>query len=316
MNILVCQPVTEGMKRRFAAAFPGHDFIYCENPGEAEFAEAQVLFGFPDPEKIKFCRDLRFVQLASSGAEQHNDVVPRNVPLCCATGLFGTEIAEVMLGYLLSLNKYLPRSRDRQRERDWSPDSFNRPVSGSRVLILGLGDIGMHFARLMKGMNCHVTGLRRTRGACPDCADELYTLAELDALLPQADVVALCLPSTPETQRVMTRERIFAMKKGSVLINVGRGSAVDTMALLDALREGHLFGAAVDVVDPEPLPPEHPLWDAENLILTPHVAGRSISPYIIEATGDLFIENFSAFLENRPFRTPVDRETGYMVSRT
>jgi len=315
MRVLVCQPATESMKCRFAENFPDHEFIYNENPAAEDFKTARVLFGFPDPGMIKHCEDLRFVQMASSGVEQHNEVVPPEVPLCSTTGIFGREIAEVMLGYLLSLNKYLPQYRDRQIEGKWDPLFYNRPVSGSKVLILGLGDIGMNFARLMKAMDCHVTGLRRTRSAKPDCADEMYTLAELDRLIPEADIIAMCLPSTRETQNVMTRERIFAMKKGSVLINVGRGSAVDTMALNDALKEGHLFGAAIDVIDEEPLPKEHPIWERENLIITPHVAGRSVSPYLIEQCADVFIRNFSAFLENRPFETPVDRETGYMVSR-
>lgn len=315
MNILVCQPVTEAMKARFAAAFPGHDFVYDENPRPEQFAAAQVIFGYPDPKMLIYAKDLRFVQLGSAGAERHNAAVPMQVPLCCATGIFGREIAEVLLGCLLALNKYLPVYRDSQRAHNWQFHAFNRPLSGSNVLILGLGDIGRSFAELLRPLDCRITGLRRTRGVCPPCVDSVATLDELDSLLPQADVVALCLPDTPETRDIMTRERIFSMKPGSVLLNVGRGSALDTMALCDALRDGPLFGAALDVVDTEPLPPEHPLWDAENLIITPHVAGRSYSPYIIERTGQVFIENFSAFLEGRPLKTPVDRDTGYMVSR-
>ena len=315
MRVLICQSVTENMRRRFEESFPDHEFIYDENPDKEAFRHAEVLFGFPDPDMIQYCEKLRFVQLASSGAEKHNVTVPMDVPLCSTTGVFGREIAEVMLGYVLSLNKYLPQYRDRQSKKLWDPRYFNRPVLGLNVLILGLGDIGMNFARLMKALDCHVIGLRRTAGLKPDCADEMYTMDALDSLIPKADLVAMCLPSTPETQNVMSRERIFAMKEGSILINVGRGSAADNLALCDALKDGPLFGAAIDVIDEEPLPESHPAWEAENLIITPHVAGRSISPWLIEQCGEVFIRNFGAFLENRPFETLVDRETGYMVSR-
>lgn len=315
MIILVCQPVTENMRRRFGEIFPGHEFIYNEKPDREDFEKAGVIFGFPEPEMIKYAEKLRFVQLCSSGAEKHVDVVPRDVPLCSTTGIFGGEIAEVMLGYLLSINKYLPVYRDRQRQHSWDPGFFNRPVRGSTVLILGLGDIGMNFARLVKALDCHVIGLRRTMGEKPDCADELYTTDKLDELIPRADVIAMCMPSTRQTQNLMTRERIFAMKKGSVLINVGRGSALDTMALCDALNEGHLFGAAIDVVDTEPLPAGHPAWDVPNLIITPHVSGRSYSPWLIEQCADVFIRNFAAFLSGGELEALVDRDTGYMVSR-
>ncbi|MGI6028611.1 MAG: D-2-hydroxyacid dehydrogenase [Candidatus Heteroscillospira sp.] len=315
MNILVCQPVTESMKARFAAAFPGHDFIYNEHPAQADFAAAGAIFGFPEPDMLKYAENLRFVQLCSSGAEKHNPVVPKDVPLCCATGIFGREIAEVLLGYTLSLYKHLPAYRDKQRRQLWEYCGFNRPLTGANVLILGLGDIGRSFAELLRPFGCRITGLRRNAGERPDCVDGVYTPDKLDELLPNADVVAMCMPDTGDTRGIMTRERIFAMKKGAVLLNVGRGSALDTGALLDAVRSGQLAGAALDVLDTEPLPKEHPLWDEENIILTPHTAGRSYSPWIIEETGRIFEENFSAFLEGRPLVTPVDRETGYMVSR-
>ena len=317
MNVLVCQPVTESMKSEFTKHFRDFDFVYTETPTAEQFAQAEIIFGYPDPNMLKYANKMRFLQLASSGAEKHNspNIVPINVPICCTTGIFGREISEVMLSYLLALNKHLHIYRDRQRAHNWEFHAFNRPVSGRQVLILGLGDIGINFAELLHPLGCRVIGVRRTAGKCPDCVSEVHTMDELDTLLPQADVVAMCLPDTPDTRGVMTRERIYAMKKGSVLLNVGRGNALDTMALADAVREGHLFGAAIDVVDTEPLPPEHPIWDVENIIITPHTAGHSFSPYIINRTGEIFIKNLCAFIEGQPLFTPVDRLTGYMKSR-
>ncbi|MGE4353564.1 MAG: D-2-hydroxyacid dehydrogenase [Oscillospiraceae bacterium] len=317
MNILVCQPVTEEMKSFFTAQFPNQDFAYSETPTTEQFAEAEVIFGYPEPAMMKYAKKLRFLQLASAGAEKHNspDIVPLNVPVCCSTGIFGREIGEVLLADLLALYKHLHIYRDRQRAHNWAFYDFNRPVSGSRVLILGLGDIGMGFAGLLKPFGCTVIGVRRTAGKCPDNVNEVYTMEALDGLLPHADIVAMCLPDTPATRGIMTRERIYKIKEGAVLLNVGRGNALDTLALADAVREGHLSGAAIDVVDTEPLPPEHPIWDVQNIIVTPHTAGRSFSPYIVHHTGEIFVKNLTAFLEGKPLLTPVDRATGYMKSR-
>lgn len=316
MRVLVCQPATENMRVSFARKFPEHEFIYDEHPSDALLASAEAIFGCPEPERLGVCTELRFMQLSSAGAERYKDAAPAAATLCCASGAFGGEMGEVLLAYLLALKKQLPQYRDRQLRREWSFRDYNRPVAGSSVLIVGLGDIGMGFARLLKPLGCRVAGVRRSScAAVPDCVDELHAVSELDALLPDFDVVALCLPHTAETSGLMSRERIFAMKPGAVLLNVGRGSAVDTGALCDALESGRLSGAALDVVSPEPLPPEHRLWGCENAIITPHVAGKSFSPDIIESIGELFERNFAAFLAKKPLVTPVDRETGYMQSR-
>lgn len=315
MNILVSQTVTEAMKDRFASLFHGNTFVYAEDPSAEQFSEAEVIFGYPKPEMLSHSKKLRFLQLRSAGADLHNNAVPKDVAVCCTTGVYGRELGEALLGYLLALTKHLHIYRDSQAEHKWEFYDFNRSVAGSRVLILGLGDIGMNFAKLLEPFNCHITGVRRTRGDCPDCVHEVRTMDELDELLPEADVVAMCLPNTPLTQGMMSRERIFAMKQGSILMNVGRGNALDTMALCDAVTSGHLWGAAIDVVEPEPLPSDHPIWDAQNIIITPHSAGRSYGPYVIERTVEVFIQNLTAFFAGEPFITPVDRETGYMVSR-
>lgn len=317
MKILVCQPVTAEMKTRFESQFSEHEFIYNKTPKAADFAQIGAIFGSPEPKMLKFAEKLQFLQLSSAGAEKYNDanVVPHSVALCCTTGIFGREIGEVLLSMLLSLNKHLHIYRDRQSKAHWEFFDYNRPLSGSRVLILGLGDIGQSFAQMLTPFSCEIIGVRHTAREKPDCVDEIYGINSLDALLPRADVVAMCLPETAETKSLMTRERIFAMKSGSILLNIGRGSAVDNLALADALNCGHLFGAGIDVVDIEPLPTEHPLWNCENAIITPHVAGRSYSPYIISSTGHVFIQNFSAFLSGEALISPVDRATGYMKSR-
>ncbi|MCD8498931.1 MAG: NAD(P)-binding domain-containing protein [Clostridiales bacterium] len=147
-------------------------------------------------------------------------------------------------------------------------------ITGSTTLVIGLGDIGSQFARRMQALGSTVLGIRRMPAAGkPDYVSSVHGLAELDDLLPLADVVALTLPETPQTVHLINRERLARMKPGAVLLNVGRGNAIETEALCDALVAGHLGGAGLDVTDPEPLPADHRLWSLPNAMITPHVSG-------------------------------------------
>ena len=150
-------------------------------------------------------------------------------------------------------------------------------------------------------------------GEKPDYLDELYTTEELEKLLPRADFVALALPNTPETKGIMTEERLRMMKRTAFLINVGRGNAIDSEALNRVLRDGWLGGCAVDVTEPEPLPEDHPLWDAPRMIITPHIAGKFNLPETFERIIRIAGENLEKFLagETCGMMSVVDLETGY-----
>ena len=177
---------------------------------------------------------------------------------------------------------------------------------------MGLGNIGSEFAARYKALGGYVIGIKRTQSAQKtDCADELYTTEELDRHIPRADVVALSLPSTKETVSLFGAERIGLLKHSAILINVGRGTAVDSDALSDALYAGKAGGAALDVTDPEPLPPDHPLWNAPNTIITPHVSGEWEVPENTERVLDIVYDNLRRFTAGQPLRNVVDRTTGY-----
>ena len=148
-----------------------------------------------------------------------------------------------------------------------------KTILGASVLVVGAGHVGSDFAKLCQGLGARTIGLKRTASGPIEGFDQVRTMDELDALLPQADVVALALPHSPQTVRLMNRGRIARMKDDAILINAGRGSVLDQDALVEAMRASRLWGAALDVTDPEPLPPDSPLWDVPNLLLTPHVAG-------------------------------------------
>ena len=148
-----------------------------------------------------------------------------------------------------------------------------KTILGGTVLVLGAGNVGSDFAKLCQGLGARTIGLKRTVNGPIKGFDEVRTVGELDTLLSQADVVALTLPHSPKTAGLINADRIALMKDDAVLISAGRGSVLDQDALVKAMQGGKLWGAALDVTDPEPLPPDSPLWDVPNLLLTPHVAG-------------------------------------------
>ena len=198
-----------------------------------------------------------------------------------------------------------------QRQKRWKYLGKIRSVFGSTVTIVGIGNIGGNFAKRCKAMGATVRGVKRTPGEKPEYIDELYLTEELDQAIQGADVVALCLPGTNQTQHIITEKQLNAMKPGAILLNIGRGTAIDQQALCQALESGHLGGAGLDVTDPEPLPPESPLWTMGNVVLTPHISGNDSLDYTTETILDLFIENLSHYVKGEPMHNVIDRKIGY-----
>jgi len=160
-------------------------------------------------------------------------------------------------------------------------------------------------------LGAHVIGVRRTNRNKPDYLDEQHTMDDLDMLLGRADIVAMVLPGGSATNHIMDERRLRLMKKGAYLINVGRGNAIDPDGLYKALKDGHLGGCGLDVTEPEPLPADSPLWDLENLVITPHVAGNFFLPETFERIVRIAGENLAAWANGTPYRNVVDFTTGY-----
>ncbi len=273
---------------------------------------ADVIFGNVAPEFLRGSDTVKWVQLASAGADLYAPVCGEGTLLTNATGAYGGNIAEHMLAMLMYLQRNLGGYRENMLRGRWRPLGAAGAVDGSVCLILGMGDIGGSFGKLIKAMGGYVIGVRRTPGEKPDFADEVHTTEALDSLLPRADIVAMALPNTPETAGIMGPERIGLMKPGSYLINVGRGSAVDKAALISALNSERLAGAALDVAEPEPLPENDPLWRAENLLITPHVSGLTrTNMSIADKVQDIFKYNLRIFLTGGEMKNLVDKRTGY-----
>lgn len=314
MLILVTLPVELRHRALLERAAPNARFVYAEPGSEtrADIERADILLGNVDPALLSPSDKLRWMQTGSAGVESYiTGCLPKNALLTNATGAYGLAISEYMLAVWLELIKKLHLYRDTQSAGKWKSRGTVTSVYGSTVLTVGLGDIGSEFSKRAKALGATVIGVRRAGLDQPDFVDTLIHTDALDDYLPKADLVALTLPGTPETRGMFDAARFQKMKPGAVLVNVGRGTAVDTDALVDALKSGRLGGAALDVTEPEPLPADHPLWQLPNAIVTPHVSGGSHLHETHERLMRIVAENLAAFMSGAPLRNVVDFETGY-----
>lgn len=275
--------------------------------------EAEIILGNVNPEFLKNARKLKLLQLDSAGATPYTapGIMPENAVLANATGAYGLAISEHMLGMLLVLTKKLNVYQKNMESREWKDEGIVKSIADSVTLVVGLGDIGGEFARKMHALGSHVIGIRRNQAKRPDYVDELYQLDELDHQLGRADFVACSLPGTPETKHMFCRERLNKMKDGAILLNVGRGSLIPTEDLCEALKSNKLGGAAIDVAEQEPLPKESPLWEAPNLLITPHISGCYHMQQILETIVEIAAVNLKAALSGGRIKNEVDFQTGY-----
>ena len=273
--ILNLLPVTEEEKREFEAIAPQAVHVYAgrRTVTREQLEAATVIFGWPRPSDMKQTRNLRWFQTMWAGTEEYEGMLPQGICFTSSAGSNSRSVAEHMLASLLAVCRRLPTYRDAQKAHRWEDEGAMKTLMGATVLVLGAGHIGSEFAQMCRGLGAHTVGLKRTvRGDVPGF-DQVATMEELEQWLPQADVVAMSLPHSPETVGLMNEKRLGLMRDDAILLNAGRGSALDQQALEKAMKEGKLWGAALDVTDPEPLPQDSPLWDIPNLIITPHVAG-------------------------------------------
>ena len=314
-NVLVLLPVNEEHKRLLKEKAPNANITYADakTVDAAMVQNANIIIGNPPIIMIRESKNLEWLQLQSAGVGGYagENVLPDGAVLTNASGAYGLAISEYMLGVLLELFKKLYIYRDNQSEASWSYAGQVKSIFHSTALIVGLGDIGGEFAKRVKALGAYTIGIRRKNADKPEYLDKLYFMDKFEDILPRADIVALSLPGTSLTNKIINRETLKLMKHDAVLINIGRGSTVDTDALCDALESGHLSGAALDVTDPEPLPKEHRLWKIKNAIITPHVSGG----FSLQETHDRIVrisaDNLEAFLNGKSLANVVDLSAGY-----
>lgn len=310
--ILNLLPLKGEERAAFEAAAPEAVHIYSRRSAVTpeQLSRATVLLGWPRAGDMQYAKSLKWFQCMFAGVDEYlpQGVTPEGAVITTSSGSNALSVAENMLAVLLALYRKLPLYRDNQRAHLWHDEGAAKTITGAVVLVVGAGHLGTEFAWRCKALGAaRVMGVKRTIGRPLPGFDQLHTMEELDDLLPQADVVALTLPHSPETVHLMNAERIARMKDDAVLISTGRGTVLDQDALAEAMKNGRLWGAALDVTEPEPLPADSPLWDIPNLLLTPHVAGGMRLEITRKNCIDMALANLKRYLAGQPLENQVKR---------
>ncbi len=256
---------------------------------------------------------LRWVHWCGAGVDAvlFPELVRSEVVLTNSRGIFDRPMAEYVLGLIIALAKGFPETLARQARGEWAHRMSER-LQGRRVLVIGVGSIGREFARVFTAFGLEVEGVgRRGRRDDPDFP-VIHPVSELDRHLPGADFVVVVVPLTADTAGLLGAAELALMKPSARLINVARGAVVDETALISALESGQIAGAALDVFESEPLPPQSPIWSMANVIVSPHMSGDFFG--YEEALAECFLENFERYRDGRPLRNVVDKVGGFVAS--
>ena len=274
------------MKNRFDARQTGiRNFevrAYDELQKRIGEADVVVVSGMWKNDLIAHAPKLRFIQSISSGMDQYSSerLGAKKVRLASAAGVNARAVAEHAMALILAVARRLPEARDNQHKKTWRGmigDLAEREdeLGGKTLLVVGMGRIGSHLARLANAFDMKVIGIRRDPAQGSNGADSIHAMGDLVKLVPQADFVALTCALTPETTGLMSAAAFVAMKPSSVFVNVARGKVADEAALIETMKAGRIWAAAIDVTADEPLPAASPLWTMPNVFITPHTAGET-----------------------------------------
>lgn len=289
---------------------------YPDGHVPAELAgQYEVLYGMPDRAALRTFTGLKWFCGNFAGVDAYLDdaLYPSpDVILTNSSGAYGVTIAEHLIMVTLMLLRHASAYVLEAAAHRWGPVLPMRSIMGSTITVVGTGDIGTEFARRAKALGAKsIRGVRRTKKAANPAFDKIHTNDELDGLLPDTDILVLALPATGETRGILSAERIALLPASAYVVNVGRGSAIDQAALIDALNGGRLAGAALDVFAQEPIPAGDPAWTAKNLLITPHISGQMSLGYTRDRNVELFCEDLERYGRGeKPLRL-VDRKIGY-----
>ena len=313
-KILITIPMDEKSRKKIDELV-GEKAIYLNSKEVTDsiLNECEAVIGNIPPKMLKEKENIKWVQLNSAGANNYteNGILSENTILTNATGAYGLALSEHMLAMVFSLMKKLPLYYENQKNYIWKDEGAVTSIFNSKTLVIGLGDIGSEFAKKMKALGSKVYGIRRNITSVPDYLEGLYKLQDLDNILSEFDIVALSLPESSETKNLFNKERFNKMKRNSIFINVGRGSSVVSEDLYEALNSEIIGGAGLDVTHIEPLPENDKLWNAKNIIITPHIAGGYHLEETLSRIRDISIKNLEAYINGKSMINIVDFKTGY-----
>jgi phosphoglycerate dehydrogenase-like enzyme len=313
MEVLFTFIPKEHQQQGLIEQFPDVQFHFAYKD-KTRLPSAEVLVTYGEdlgPEDIKTAAKLKWIMVASAGIEKmpHQAIAERGIVVSNVKGIHKTPMTESVLAHLLALKRSLPFLYEKQSEKEWSRKTGSTELYGSTALILGPGAIGSEIGRLLQAFGVHTIGCNRS-GVQAEHMDEMVRFDQILEALPAADAVISVLPSTNETKQLLKNEHFEAMKKDAIFMNFGRGDLVEDAVLLEAMENGEIGAAVLDVFNTEPLPPEHPFWNMDNIVISPHVSSHS-GKYVERAL-DVFVPNLRKWLaqESEPTNL-VSLEKGY-----
>lgn len=315
LNDLYIQQINE------LASLLGFDVTYY-NPSDINetsalrnnIAKFEILFGHVPAEFLQEAKNLKWICSDFAGIEKYlpNEVWPnQSCLLTNSSGAYGISISEHIIMVLLMLMRRMSEYIETTMKHEWAVLSPIRGINDSKITILGTGDIGSNAARRLKHLGATITGVCRSGKTDEKSFDRILPISKLDYVLPESQVLILALPETKETIGILNQDRISLLPRDCLIINVGRGSAIDQDALISAMNNHEIAGAALDVMTPEPLPKDHPLWKCPNIIITPHVSGNMALGKTCDIVVDMFCENFKRYVHGERLYNLVDRSQGY-----
>ena len=276
-----------------AAQGAGYECIFTADP-EKDTADAEIIFGY-GADYLRRAKALRWFCSFSAGVEGY-----------LREGCFASP--DVLVELMRRQTEY----SDIVARREWVRNLKIRSLRGARITLLGTGDIGREAAKRLRAFDPErIVGVNRRGADSSGLFDGVLQISELEKALPETDLLIMSLPETAETRGILSAERLELMPRGSFIVNVGRGSAIDQPALEALLRRGHFSGAALDVFAEEPIPQESSLWSCPNLLITPHISGNVTLDYTQERIVGLFLEDFQNYCAGKPLKRLVRREIGY-----
>jgi phosphoglycerate dehydrogenase-like enzyme len=313
MEVLFTFVPKEHQQQRLKSEFPDVQF-YFEYKDKTRLPSADIAVTYGEDlseEDIKQAHRLKWIMVASAGVEKmpHAAIAEKGIVVSNVRGIHKTPMTESVLAHLLALKRSLPLIYENQSNKEWSRKTRSTELRGSTALILGPGAIGAEIGRLLQAFGVRTIGCNRS-GKQADYMEELVPFNQLIDILPAVDTVISVLPSTKETKHLLKAEHFRAMKNEAIFMNFGRGDLVEDQVLVNALETGEIAYAVLDVFEQEPLPPSHPFWAMNNVVVSPHVSSHSEK--YVERALDVFVPNLKKWLaEDACPSNLVNMERGY-----
>jgi phosphoglycerate dehydrogenase-like enzyme len=315
--VLIRHPVAEPDLLALQSKFPTVELVDATSEAvyRSRLPEAVAILSSRVPEAdIDVASRLRWIHAISAGVDStiNQRMIDRGIVLTNSSGVHVPNIAEHIMAMMLGFARAIPFHLRGQLQHRWTHELGNQRIFELReqtIAIVGYGDIGQSLGEFAHAFGMQVIGVRRSKPARQDGFARVVGLDELREVVPLADHVAICLPLTPATEGLFDRALLSSMKQGAYIYNIGRGTIIDQDVMIELLKSGHLGGAGLDVTTPEPLNPDSPLWDLENVMITGHSSGQT--PRHWEKAGAMFEANLHRFVDGEPLFNIVDFVAGY-----